>query len=300
MGHSCLFLDDEAELRSFSEAMDGDIGHMRRLVVDSRIDPDADERWGTVLLESWGDRFIDFAIAPYDAHWIGAGTVRTDPEGVRPIVVLGERGDPVTAAQPQDASWTERLVAVAGWVPRQTSTVDWDEVHRRLGTPLPSDYRNLVDAFGRGGFDGYLVVATPEPTMTGTSLIDEAWQWADYDERNDILAYGYPRRMFPRPGGLLEWGRAVDSQCVFFWATEGEDPDQWPTYVTDDADQWDLIDMPMSEVVFRQTTDPDFYYSTADDHTRHWFADRSRGSTDFAAVFGEPVVWPDRPLRSAS
>ncbi|MGW0055089.1 SMI1/KNR4 family protein [Nocardia nova] len=105
----------------------------------------------------------------------------------------------------------------------------WDDIESACGVRLPSDYRDFIDNYGNGRIGELYVLYPASRRLNGevrlTSLIDNAQdlvanQVFDYDDDGNPLV-GYPE-----PGGLLQWGGSTNGD-MFFWVTEGEDPDGW-------------------------------------------------------------------------
>ncbi|MGW0207031.1 SMI1/KNR4 family protein [Streptomyces sp. NPDC003233] len=140
----------------------------------------------------------------YGDQWVGTGTVR-DAEGVeRPVLVIAHREMPeplaVAPGEDEDVDWMERLRRITGWTqPAQRPDVDWAEAESRLGTALPSDYKCMVETFGKGAFDGYL------------GLNQEPWTHL-------------------REDGLLIWA-GTEHEDLYCWRADGDDPDRWPVVV---------------------------------------------------------------------
>lgn len=134
--------------------------------------------------------------------------------------MIALRSTPAVEQLPAEASWLERLVAVTGRVPRAAGRVDWVAVESRLGTPLPSDYKALVETFGDGMFDGFHGVFISDELIKTPELAARLGQ-----------APREPHPPFPTSGGLVPWMGNEHKQS-FYWITEGPDPDQWPVYVT--------------------------------------------------------------------
>ncbi|MFI7011436.1 SMI1/KNR4 family protein [Streptomyces sp. NPDC050145] len=119
--------------------------------------------------------------------------------------------------------------------------VDWAAAERELGTPLPGDYKRLVETYGRGGFWGEVhLVAPPD----GELLDDFGSMREDYPD-----AYPYP--LYPEPGGLLVWAM---NECGgnFCWLTEGP-PDSWPVVFWTRDDDYERHDCGAAEFLDRWT-----------------------------------------------
>lgn len=178
----------------------------------------------------------------------------------RPALMVTERNMPGPDELPADMSWVDRLVAITGGPSSPPPAPDWAAVETRLGTPLPGDYKRLVETFGCNGlFDVFFRV------RDAAELIDG---WRDY-AGDAAAAGGLPG--FPLPDGLIPWSDNEHHE-TFFWITEGPDPDRWPVYAVTEYDEGTRFECTATEFLFRQMTDPEFpFYNTPEHITGHWF-----------------------------
>ena len=102
----------------------------------------------------------------------------------------------------------------------------WRDIERKLGTKLPSDYREFVFAYGTGLFAGFYRVYNPFAASEYIALLPQVQTVCemerDFKEREPDLV---PYPIYPDPGGLLPWGNDENGN-YYFWLTEGE-PDEW-------------------------------------------------------------------------
>lgn len=118
---------------------------------------------------------------------------------------------------------------------------DWSAVERALGTPLPSDWKALVEAYGYGSFCDFFHLQSPffEPC----TMIEQAKQTLDADRQ---LAKMFPKAVpfpsFPDADGALPWAR-TDNGDVAYWLTMGS-PDDWPVAVWNPrgGERFELVD----------------------------------------------------------
>ena len=102
----------------------------------------------------------------------------------------------------------------------------WRQVEDELGTPLPSDYKQFIDEYGRGILLNLFWVFTPFPSSpTGGVLtaIDEIF--AGYRIVSDTHSDICPYKLFPHDGGLLPFAQS-DNGDELHWLTKGQ-PDDW-------------------------------------------------------------------------
>ncbi len=123
----------------------------------------------------------------------------------------------------------------------------WSAVEARVGTRLPTDFREFVFRYGTGVFNdpGRLCVFPRNPLAPDF----EARFRADLDWVRQMKALAgegeFPYGVFPTAPGLILWADD-DNGCMFFWLTEG-DPDDWPVLVTPPGGYfWERFDMPMT------------------------------------------------------
>ncbi|MEU9087297.1 hypothetical protein [Streptomyces sp. NPDC048357] len=106
--------------------------------------------------------------------------------------------------------------------------VDWAQAERALGTALPSDYKQLVEAYGDGIFDETIWLLVPD------SAYDDCDLHAQTVEREEILTDLWEMGE-DKPAGLLEAGARVlpwafeeGTGAFLYWlARPGQHPDQW-------------------------------------------------------------------------
>ncbi|MEE1782788.1 SMI1/KNR4 family protein [Streptomyces sp. SP17BM10] len=128
-----------------------------------------------------------------------------------------------------------RLAEVMGDPGREPVEVRWAGAVEKLGVQLPSDFRELVERYGRVQYHGDLVVVAPSlrPDVPDGErfnglhrfnqdlgeMLEQWYEW--YPE------LGRPYEPFPAPGCLIGWANNT-SNDYFCWDTSAADPDQWP------------------------------------------------------------------------
>ena len=126
----------------------------------------------------------------------------------------------------------QRLRTLVPPGPEGGEQLDWQEVERDLGCPLPADFRDLVDLYGVGTIDEYLMILPPVsaehesgiPSVGRMTPTPEKTAWLEHTGST------YPFR--PQPGSLVCGLRLVDGNGdlsgAVYWRTSGPVPEQWP------------------------------------------------------------------------
>jgi hypothetical protein len=128
--------------------------------------------------------------------------------------------EPVSAAVQR---LSEMIPASAPRRPR-----DWTAVERQLGTPLPDDYKELVEIYGGGVFDETVWLLDPECPDGDYNLLDQA------RERAEILAELWefeakPIELLNDAGAqVLPWAYVEGSGAFLYWLRRpGQEPSAW-------------------------------------------------------------------------
>ncbi len=142
------------------------------------------------------------------------------------------------------------------------SAQPWPGIESELGTELPSDYKQLCEAFGVGEFSEAVSVLCADDTLIGDLLT--MWRGLLEEDGGGEL---FPPHRIHAPGttgGLIPWAttRAGD---LFFWQVTGGPVDAWPVVASmEDAEGLHRYEMTATEFLYRVLTDPGFRpYSVA-------------------------------------
>lgn len=125
---------------------------------------------------------------------------------------------------------------------------DWVTVEAALGLRLPADYKALVGAYGSGEFDEVSLL-TPFAPNDSANLIARARELLPtFGPFRESWPEDYPHRLYPEPGGLLEWGShgAGHQLC---WQTGG-DPDAWPVVLVAEDGGTFRYEMGLADLLF--------------------------------------------------
>ncbi|MGW5122531.1 SMI1/KNR4 family protein [Streptomyces sp. NPDC004069] len=104
---------------------------------------------------------------------------------------------------------------------------DWAGTERQLGTPLPEDYKELVETYGGGVFDETIWLLDPECPDEDYNLLDQV------QEREEVLAELWQTESKPaelqNPGAqVLPWAYVEESGAYLYWLRQPEQrADEW-------------------------------------------------------------------------
>lgn len=103
----------------------------------------------------------------------------------------------------------------------------WPSAEQELGTPLPADYRQIVETYGGGVFDETIWLLDPACPDDDYNLL------AATTERTEVLANLWKTEPTPdqlRTAGarVIPWAYVEDSGAYLYWlAQPGQKPDEW-------------------------------------------------------------------------
>jgi hypothetical protein len=144
---------------------------------------------------------------------------------------------PSSEAYDHRVPWQQALARLGSLAPPPANRPvrpDWAGPETRLGLQLPRDYQALVETYGAGKFDDYLVVYTPgSPRDT----IDLECQLASGTKR---LAYhqAHNEQLPYPPEDLLQIAGTDNGESIYWARTPGARPDDW-TIVVNAARDWE-------------------------------------------------------------
>jgi hypothetical protein len=102
-----------------------------------------------------------------------------------------------------------------------TGETTWEQVAEELGTPLPSDYRALMERYGAGEWRGWLNFFGRDELAEKVEVLTGIYR----DLRAQFPEF-HPLAAWPEPGGFLPFALSIDGDQLC-WLTVGA-PDTWP------------------------------------------------------------------------
>ncbi|MFF4535330.1 SMI1/KNR4 family protein [Streptomyces aureus] len=120
---------------------------------------------------------------------------------------------------------------------------DWEAVEAELGAALPRDYRELVEAFGGGLLDEYLLLLEPGCPHDVYDLVKIS---AEREEANDSLwrFEGRPTEMESGGNRLICWATTDNGEYLYWLVQPGDNPDSRPTLINSESgEDWERYDM---------------------------------------------------------
>ncbi|GAA2334259.1 SMI1/KNR4 family protein [Streptomyces kunmingensis] len=133
--------------------------------------------------------------------------------------------------------------------------VNWAQAERTMGTGLPADYKQLVEAYGDGIFDDTIWLLVPDSAYSDCDLR------AQTTERDEVLADLW--EFEAKPAGLLEAGARVlpwafeeGTGAFLYWLVRpGRHPDEWTVlYNEGRGPLWEHHDMGCSALLLAVLT----------------------------------------------
>ncbi|WP_369142128.1 SMI1/KNR4 family protein [Streptomyces sp. R44] len=161
----------------------------------------------------------------------------------------------------------------------------WSRTEQLLGTALPQDYKDLVDTYGGGVFDGTIWILEPDCTDQDYDLVAIA------GERTEVLGRLWDRGE-PKPDELAADGSDVlpfayieGSGAYLYWLTsETAKPEQWTVLVNEGrGPEWEHHAVSAAEFVAGVLT------GRIHSETLGEFEDTERGFDSNADIFGSHV-----------
>jgi len=132
----------------------------------------------------------------------------------------------------------DRLIAVVRPPARGIEFADpafRDDIERKLGVGLPSDYWEMIRAYGIGRFVVEDKVVLEVENASSSFFFDSLGRNTDFllqmkNENEEQVPFG----VYPERPGLFQWGHD-DNGFNYCWLTKG-DANNWPIEITNSRD----------------------------------------------------------------
>lgn len=117
------------------------------------------------------------------------------------------------------------------------STVDWNAVEGQFGTRLPSDFKDILNAYPRLCLGDFIRFLDPRNQTPGLRLFEgnlsnSEWLEDMQEDFPDEFAYS----AFPDNGGVLMWANTTDGDYCY-WIVNG-DPEEWEIVISTDKGRY--------------------------------------------------------------
>lgn len=120
---------------------------------------------------------------------------------------------------------------------------DWTTAEAALHTGLPADYKELIEAYGGGFIDGYLLLLEPGCPNTVYDLLKIS---AEREEANDAL-WRYedkPEEMESAGNRLVCWATTDNGEYLYWLVQADDDPDSRSVLINSaSGEDWERYDM---------------------------------------------------------
>ena len=110
---------------------------------------------------------------------------------------------------------------------------DWDAVEGRLGTPLPQDYRDLVDTYGGGQFDAHISLLEPgSPGEVYDLFVDNDGLMSDLEKLWNI-GLEKPEELQEAGSRVVAWATTDNGENLYWLVRPGQRPADWTVMVNE-------------------------------------------------------------------
>ncbi|MFJ3641230.1 SMI1/KNR4 family protein [Streptomyces sp. NPDC090108] len=120
---------------------------------------------------------------------------------------------------------------------------DWTAAETALRTAVPADFKALIETYGAGTVDNYLLLLEPGCPNDVYDLLKIS---AEREEANDSLwEYGDRPEEMETPGNrLICWATTDNGEYLYWLVRPGDDPDTRPILINSaSTEDWERYDM---------------------------------------------------------
>ncbi|GAA2339556.1 SMI1/KNR4 family protein [Streptomyces kunmingensis] len=122
-------------------------------------------------------------------------------------------------------------------------TPDWNTAETTLQTALPADYKELIDTYGGGFIDGYLLLLEPGCPNDVYDLVKIS---AEREEANESLWQfeDKPAELAAEGSRLVCWATTDNGEYLYWLVQSGDDADTRPILINEaSGEDWERYDM---------------------------------------------------------
>ena len=126
-------------------------------------------------------------------------------------------------------------------------TPDWESAEEQLSTTLPSDFKELIDTYGGGLIDNYMLLLEPNSPNGVYDLLDLT---AQREEANAALwEFGdRPPEMEDGDNRLVCWGTTDNGEYLFWLVRPGDTADQRTIMINSaSGEDWERYELTVTQ-----------------------------------------------------
>lgn len=141
------------------------------------------------------------------------------------------------------ASGLDRLKELSPPPPSGGAQPDWQAAEEAVGSALPTDYKQLVKAYGPGSFDDFIWILQPMHDNRHLDLVHQ--RDIQLDALRTLRAGGeeIPFDVDAGEEELLPWAITDNGDVVYWLRRPGQSPDEWPVAINAARDpRWEQYD----------------------------------------------------------
>lgn len=130
----------------------------------------------------------------------------------------------------------------------------WATTEGALGTPLPRDYKELIDRLGGGRVEEYLYLLEPDSPNAHYDLARHTRERAEaYEELWEFEEK--PPELQVEGSRILPWGTTDNGEWLFWRSLPGQHPDAWTVLLNEArGETWEHYDMNCSDFLHAALT----------------------------------------------
>ncbi|MBO1332619.1 SMI1/KNR4 family protein [Streptomyces sp. VRA16 Mangrove soil] len=121
---------------------------------------------------------------------------------------------------------------------------DWSSAEATLQTSLPDDYKELINTYGAGGIDNYLLLLEPDCTNPVFDLLKHTAEREEANETSLWLFEPKPAELDTEDSRLICWATTDNGEYLYWVVKPGDNPDKRPLLINDESgERWERYDL---------------------------------------------------------